>query len=426
MDWGDGVRVVVQVAVVAVVVFAVLYMVAFDLPLTGLLSFERNVSVSVEETEAGEVSLFDFDQVVQIGNSTFIDVELTNRGSVPLDATYDVEVYNSNDSLLYTYPGPERTLEPGSILARTVRHTPHDTGSYIIRLRAEIGDRQFQSARFLSVREPPEPDVPDTITITRTRVRYVYGPEPEPPEIPTRSWRVDAPREIEMEQNGSTTLPIQITNTGEAVERNVRLLMESSANVSVEFDPKIMFAIPQETTRTFMVTVTTDGTRQDQRVEYDVVSDELSHTGETRIGIAPTVTVAQLEQELEKLRMLIGDAEAKMADLEQDGLDVSEPRSDIADVKEAVTEIEELIANEEFAAAQAAIDAARSDIGDVFQTLFRLQSEQLVVAAPLVQPVYLLIAASILIAVLMVGGYYYLREKHEERPKLLRDMGEEV
>jgi len=81
---------------------------------------------------------------------------------------------------------------------------------------------------------------------------------------------------------------------------------------------------------------------------------------------------------------------------------------------------------EDLAAARQQIDTAREDLSDLFQTLFKQQSQEITVQAPLVQPVYVLIVASILIAVLMVGGYYYLKEKHEERPKLLRDMDEEV
>jgi hypothetical protein len=426
MDWRGGVRVGMQVVGVAVIVFAVLYLAAFELPLTGLLTFERNVTVSVQAMQGGDISHFDVDQTIQIGNSTFIDVELANTGSVPADATYDLEVYDSNNTLLYTYPGPNRTLEPGSILARTVRHTPHNTGIYVIRLRAEVGGQQLQSAQFLSVRDRPEPDVPDTITITRKRVRYVYGPEPEPPEIPTRSWQVEAPRTMTMEQNGSVTLPIQIRNTGETSERNVRLSLQSSANVSIEYEPKILFNIPAGTARNFLLTVTSDGTLENQTITYTVASEDLSHTGETTIDIVPSATAAQLRQELEKLRLLISDAEAELAGLDADGLDVSGPRSDLADVKESVTDIEDYIETEEFDAAQAEIDTARKAISSVFQRLFKLQSEQLVVEAPLVQPVYLLIAASILIAVLMVGGYYYVKEKHEKRPKLLRDMEEEV
>lgn len=417
---------VVHVVLVATVVFAGLYIVSFELPFTGLLSFDKNVTVSIQPEQDGEISHFSFDQVITIGNSTFVNLELTNTGSTVISGTYDLEVYDINNSLLYTYPGPTRTLQPGSFMKRTVKHTPHEVGTYIIRLRGVMGGDVLQTAKFLVVQEEPEPPDPEPTVITRTRVRYVYGPAPPEPEPPTRGWRVEAPRTIDLAQGGSTTLPIRITNTGEAVLRNVRLSVRSSRNITVAYDPKIMFGILSNETRNFMLTLTGDNTtREDQSISYTVSSDELSREGETEVNIVPAVTIAQLRDELAKLQLLVQDAEDEMRRLEGDGVAVPEARASLEEVRVRITEANTSIEEENLREAKNRIDSARSQMGEVFQKLFKKRSEQLVVTAPLVRPVYLLMLAAILIAVVMVGGYYYIRERHEERPKLLRDLEEE-
>jgi hypothetical protein len=417
---------VLQVAVVAVIVFAVLYLAVFDLPFTGLLVFERNVSVSITAEENGEISRFEFDQVITAGNSTFIDAELVNRGSVPLNSTYAINIYNVNGSLLYTYPGPTQTVAPGAIMGRTVKHTPHETGSYVVRARAEMGDAVLQSAKFLVVQEEQEVQQPDTITVTRTQVQYVYGPAPPEPEEPERGWQVAAPETLAMGQNTTTTLPIRITNTGEATERNIRLTLQHPRNMSVSYEPTILFALPPGETRSFLLTVRS-GTRQgEQELSYRVRSEALQFSGDTAVTVTPTQTTRQLQDEVSKLQSLIDEADAKLAAMERQGMNVSAERQRLTKIRELVEQARANADTGDLAAARQQIDTAREDLSDLFQTLFKQQSQEITVQAPLVQPVYVLIVASILIAVLMVGGYYYLKEKHEERPKLLRDMDEEV
>ncbi len=400
--------------------------------LTGLMTTDPRLSVSIDGDSAAEISSFDFDQFIRIGESITISAEIANRGTVPLDGTFDIEVYDTNNTLQYTYPGPNGTLQPGTHMGREYRHTPHETGTYTLRMQAEMGGTRLQTTRHLIVLEEPEPDVdmnPDPIIIERTRVRYLppLQPEPEPePEPKTPGWTVDVPRSVELEQGGTTSIPIQIQNTGEATLRNIELVLQSPKNMALEYDPKIQFAIPANQSRTFMLTASTpEDVRGPHRITYSVSSNRLSRSGEIEVNVVPALTAAQLRGEADRLELMLEDLTQELDDAEATGLDVTDAHERLAAAQTTVAEIYDHIDAEEFDAARNQMETARSQIGTAYQMLFKLRSEQLVVRAPLVRPLYLLLIGAVVVAVLMVGTYYYIREKRNRRPKLLRRMDKE-
>lgn len=419
-------QVVLGAGAVVVLGLVVLLLAGVEPSLTGFLTFPKNVTVSITPSSDAEITRFAFDRVITIGESVNISIELVNTGSTALDSSFEAQVYDINNTLLYTYPGPSATLQPGVIMARDMKHTPHETGTYIIRVRAEMGSSVLQSARFLVVEEEPEQVEPEPIVITRTRVRYVYPPPaPETPP-PTRSWLVDAPRTVNLTQGSTATVPIRIENTGEAVLRNIQLALRSSGNLTVDFDPKILFGVGTGEVRNFMLTVSVpEDLRGEQEISYRILSDRLGQDGDITVHVVPAVTIKQLEQEIAVLERLADDLEQEIAEEEAAGLDVTGPRESLEAVREAILDARTAIDERNLETVQARIGTARDRIGEAYQKLFKLRSEALTVTAPLIRPLYLLILGAILVAVLMVGAYYYMKEKHEERPKLLRRREEE-
>lgn len=394
--------------------------------MTGFMTFEREVGVSVVGDSAAEISSFAFDRFIEIGEDITISAELANRGSVPLEGTFEVEVYDENHSLLYTYPGPTETVPPGGHMGRDIQHTPHETGTYTLRMIGDMGGTTLQTQRNLFVLEEPEPDMdPDPIIIERTVVRYVQPPPEPEPEPPERGWDVDVMDELELAQGSSTTIPVRIENTEEAVLRNVQMGLASSSNLSVEYDPSILFGIPPNQTRNFMLTLSVgDDVYEDQQLNWNVFENELSSSGDIQVQVTPDVTAEQLQHQLERLQRMLDDLEQELEAEEAAGFDVSDAWEHHQEAAAITEQIQQYIDDEEFDAAEAVIDDARQEIGQAYQTLFRQQSERLVVRAPLVRPLYLLLLGAVAVAVLLVAAYYYMREKRQRRPKLLREQDE--
>jgi hypothetical protein len=393
---------------------------------SGFLTFEKKTYVSIGPDTESKVSRFGFGQFLTIGETAEIDVELMNQGSVPMNANYTVEVYNRSNVLLYRYPGPTVTLQPGEFASRTVRHAPHETGTYIVRLRARMGTTLHQTGKFLVVSDESQNDT-QTITLVRKQINWIDPPplpgDDEEEETLSRSWRVDSPREVVMQDGGRTLVPIRITNSGEASIRQVRISLSSSENITVDYSPKMMFEIPSNETKSFLVDVSArNGTLEDQELRYKLTTPHFARTETITFSISPTTSLRQLRQEVENLEGLMIQLRAEINATARRGTDVGKARTLALEAQGSIADARETLEAEDIRGTRQDIRTAREDIDAAFQALFEARSQPEPVKAPLVRPVYLLLVFSVLIAVILVSIYYYLREKHERRPKLLREM----
>lgn len=410
-------------------VAAAFFYVPFHGGMTGLFAFpSQETRLSVLESQNAEVTRFEFDQFITIGESVNVSVEMTNTGSVSAPSDFDLEVYDVNNTLLYTYPAPDRTLAPGELRNRVIRHTPHETGTYIIRLDAEIGGEIFRTAKFLSVSEEPEPPEPEPITITRTRVETEFADAPEPPEPsepPTPRWNVEAPQQATVGEGRSTVIPIRIANTGEAVLTNIRLAVTNSNNLTVEANPKIIFRLLPEETKSFVLDVAAaNRTLTDQTVGYRVSSSTgLGGSGEITVDVVPFLTMRQLSQQIEDLESVIVEAAAELRTARQEGLDVEQAAARLDEARQSLDAARDSIGEQEIQDTRENLDATRQSLDRFYSRLFQARGESLEVRADLIRPAYVVIAVAVLAAALLIGVYYYLREKQTQRPKLLREQG---
>lgn len=424
MGMGRGGALLVDITLVSVLLFGVLFVAAGP---TGFLTltWERNVTLSVQQEVSGELSSFTVrPNDIFLGNSTFIGVELTNTGTDPINATYTVRVYNENFTLLYTYPGPKKELAPGAFMARRIKHTPHETGQYIIELEADVGPETAQTAQFLDVDPVPVPPPPERITRVRKQLKWVQ-PAPLPTPHLVKAWNVSAPRNATIEQGGSTIIPIRIHNTGNATLTNVRIGLQHSGNLSLEFTPKIMFTIEPNTTRTFALEASVgNDTIGQQRIRYRISSAELSEKGTIPVTVVPTLTRRQLLDKIAALEAVLRELTVEMRLEQRQGADISQVNASVTRARQALREARTAVEAGNLREGRDRIEDAHRAIREAFQSLFKLQSEQFLLEAPLAQPLLVLILIAVVVAVLMVGAYYYFRERELERPKLLRDMEE--
>lgn len=417
-----------DVAVVAAVLFTVSYGALYGLPVTGDLTLTQEATVSIAATTDAEISAFDFDDVITYGNSTDILVELTNTGSVPVSPTgYTVEVYDENNTLLYTYPGEENeTLQPGETLGRTIKHTPHEPGTYFIRLSARLGDDRSSTSAYLFVLEQPGPTPPPdpgTITIVRRTINWV-----EPPEgpAPTREWEVAVPDTATVPEGGRTTFPLTIRSTGTAPVENVRLSLRGPEEINLTATPQIMFAIPPGEAQTFQVTASVPpgmtGTRE---IGYRIKAARLQDQGGLDLRIVPELTRAQLREEIRNIADLINRTRAEIRAVEDRGIDASGTRAALDTARQELGAARTALDEDAFGRTRTRIEAARDAMDRSANRLNAARAGSIRVQAPLVRPVYLLLIFAVVAATMIVGGYYYIRERETRRPKLLRDMEEE-
>lgn len=396
---------------------------------TGFVAAAQDTFVSVSATTEAEVSRFHFDRTLVLGNTSEIEVEIANTGSTAVKpVNFTVRVFDVNNSLLYTYPSKRVTLQPGTFFKRTVRHTPHRTGTFIIRMEARIGDDTVRTADFLFVQEPFEPPPPEPAVIVRKRVRILPAPEQEAPTEPPerRSWRIDAPQEVRLSQGGNASVSLRITNTGNTAINNVRLATRSTDNVTIDFTPKILFTIPPGESSSFLLRIGTTKqamlTRTD--ISYVLRSEQLSERGSFTADISPILTLQQLRQRADNIDILITDARTEIETAERRGMNLTGAHASLRQAENAVQEARTAIKEEQVSDAGQALERADNQVQEAYQQLFEARSEQLAVRAPLVNPSYILIVFAIIIVIILVGIYYYMKAEAEKRPKLLRRLEE--
>lgn len=415
----DADRFLLDVAMVSLLVFTLL---AATGPITGFLTFERTAHLSVESESGIAISRFGMDKNILIGNSTPISVEATNTGSEQLaNVSFRVEVSSLNGSNTWEYFSRDTDLEPGEFLGDTFRHTPQETGTHSVNVIVDFQGQTLRTSDFLFVSERPEP-VTRTVTIVRREIRFVDGPEVEEPAPPSRSWSIDAPQEVTLSQGETGTAAIAVENTGEGDIRNVRLVLEEPSNISTRYNPKILFDVRPGETKNFMLSMTPENSSRGRYdIDYRLISESFSRTGSMAVSVRPTTTIERLRQEITSMRLMVADATAQKNVAEDRGYSVEGVEDSLNRSRERIQEAEESLESGDIAAAQEALDAAREDVERSYQRLFTIRGDQVSVRAPLIQPVYVLLVASVLIGLIMVAAYYYMREMEDRRPALLQE-----
>lgn len=394
--------------------------------ITGFLTLEQEARVSITGQAAGEISRFAFDDVLTIGESTSIDIELENEGAKQVEPVgYSLQVYDANNTLLYTYPGEQNlTLGPGELHTRTIRHTPHETGSYFIRLNAEFGNDRASTSEYLFVQDEAEPVPPDpgSVTIVRRSVEYIEPPEPP---APVRTWQVTEPDTATVAEGSTTSVPVTITGTGNRPIENVRITVRSPEKLNITYTPQILFAVPPNETKTFLLTVAApEGSRGTADLSYRVRSERLQGRGAIDVSIEPELTAAQLREQIALVEDLVQRARIELEAARSSGVAVAAANASLATAREDLSTARSALASGDFAATRDALTAARGSVDTTFQRLFEAEERTVEVRAPLVRPVYLVLVFSVIAAAILVGGYYYIQEQRTRRPELLREEGE--
>lgn len=412
-----------SVLIIGAALFTAAYISGIGNSLTGFLVLEQQTSVSVDEDTKVDIQRFDFNSFIDIGNYTTIYTEIANSGSVPVEGNFTISISNINNTLLWEYPNPTREIPPGGHYKRSTRHSPQEVGDYIVRLQARFAGEVQEVRRFLAVRDIQEPE-PETITrtVTITRTNTIVEPAPPRPETPPPSWNVEAPNQITLEEEGSSLVPINVENTGEVTIDNVRMSLAYSSNLTVDHRPPVFFGILSNDTKTFLLDVQVkEGVLENQEIRYSLKSEELREKNAIDIDIQPNMTVRRLENKIESIERLVSQAEAKISSYNRTGEDMSIAKERLNDTRESLNTARNSLEEKDLESAERAIGNAEKSISSVFQNIFKLRSGEVVVRAPLVKPIYILIFASIAASILLVSLYYYFREKHERRPKLLRE-----
>lgn len=409
----------------AMMTFGVLYTALSRAGITGFMVFERETYVSINEEKDVEISKFDFDPLITIGDDAVVEVEIMNKGSVAIeDCNYTVEIYNINNTLLYSYPSHSFSLNPGAFDGREFRHSPQDTGNYIVRLVADIGRRTYRTSKFLSVVEEVDTEPEDTV-ITRKRIEWVEAPEADI-EDPSMDWSVSGPESIAVSQGQSQIFTIDIENDGEGIIENIRLSLQSPDNLTVSYNPKIMFSAVPNSTSSFLVNVSSpEKELGNYSLQYRVSSRELeTRWRSTEIEVVPELTLEMLEDRVSELSLLISKArtEARVAD--DWDLNVTETVENLDKAEVKLQEAEGAIEDEDIGRARERIALAEEKIDEAYQKLFTTRSDVYRIRAPMLKPVYIVLLVSVAIAALMTGIYYHFRKKHMKRPELLRKMEE--
>lgn len=416
MNRGD---VLVGTGLIAIMLFILL---SSPGPLTGFLTFQPSTTVSVENDTSIKISYFQFDQIINRGNSTDIDVEITNSGSNTVEnVNFTVRIFK-NGTALWSYPSRQKTLEPGSFLSQSFMHTPQDTGLYRIRLRIDVENSIIVTGAPLQVNERPTDEATNrTVTLTRKKIEYIYPEAPEE-EAPSRSWDLHVPENITLEDGKTSTSTIGVENTGEAPLENVRLLLQAPVNITTDYSPEILFSVSPNTTKNFMIEFTPD---EGLHGEYDIGSTlhskRFSQKSTIDADVRPASTLKNLQQEIKNLRLVLADARTRTEVASDRGSDVEKIEKLLDQANESLETASDSVDETDIEGARAAIDTARESLDRVYTLLFQLQGHQISVRAPLINPFYIFVAVLLIgIALLLVIGYYYLHEKHKQRPELLR------
>ncbi|MDY6777770.1 MAG: CARDB domain-containing protein [Candidatus Nanohaloarchaea archaeon] len=366
------------------------------------------------------IAMFDFDQIEILGNTTNITVKLANTGVVPVRSKFRVEVYNINSTRVYTYYQPEEVIQPGENRTEYITHVAHRNGTFFLRLRAVIHGEVLLDA--LTLRVFPEPEQPDLPPVTIIRRKVVFQrPDVQEEEFKIRRWRINAPRRVTIEENGTITFPLTIRSTGEGTVENVMLRASATGNLTVEHSPNILFNIPPNETRNFIMKLHADVGQREGLINYQLNARRLSAQGTIGVEITPDVTVEQLRNRLEDLRFLLERARAEIRAAEQAGLNVSQARDRLQDARAELRDAEAALNRSSIPATKVAINDAQQAVSASFSALYEARSRRVQQDLTPVDPMYLLGVVALVGGSLLVGWYYRLKHRFNRRPKLLRE-----
>jgi len=380
---------------------------------------DLGVTAKIEETEAGEITRFDFDRFLFVSNSTPIEIEVRNIGSTQIQSNFTVEVYDEDTRLYRYFVGPD-FIDPGGIRKERLVHTANTNGTYVLRLTARLGERRYRIARTMQVFNVPDPQ-PSNTTIVQRNVEFIEPPgQSESSEVLTRDWNVTYPHIVNLTQGSTRTVPVTIQNTGEDEVQNIEFSLDTPSALNVSYSPLFMFTIPPGSNRSFLLTVEArNSTFRDQEIEFTVSSNRLRARGVIDIPIYPTQTIQRMEEELDSLILLVSDLKGAIK-APRDGVNGSSVNSSIREAYSSINRSRQALKRQDIVAAKSALEEARTHINTGYTTFYTDQGQERL-GTGTIPPQIPLVILALLVGGIMIGLYRHYSQEARKRPKLLRE-----
>jgi len=382
--------------------------------LTGLITY-TSLSLSIGPYTHGKITLFNFESRIEIGDRLHISVEFRNTGSVSYESQTRIFIYDANFNLTgINFTDGETFLNPGGRRTFQALHYSDEEGVYWIQANVtyDVNKEAIAWGRFY-VAFPEEPEEPGP--------GGPGGPGPTIPIFPSPErggfidFYLDYNRTFVVMQGQRALIPITLDTYGNTSLNNI-ILVGSLVGLPFDVDPDRIPLLFPNSTAIFLISIDVP---EDAEIKvydflFDVIADEVNHSGHIRIDLKPPTVYSDLYNTIQNYRYLIQKLRQAIEKARLEHKDVTNVVELINIAEIDLDRAEELFWDKRYEATRAQLNNVRQKIIEAVEELAKLDS---LVIISLMAYIYLIIL--ILAAITIMILLFYFRKKRKEEEQLL-------
>lgn len=381
-------------------------------PLTGFAVRNGTVDVTIAPLSSGYFTIFAHEPASsEVYQRINVTTEFVNSGSETYDAQLLLDVRFGNLTAYANTSDITVSLDPGERRAFKAGFTPVVSGSYWLHVRSSWGGGRVSEAWkaiFVANQSPVYVQLPGTVTPPggggSQKVISPIAP----------GMRLEHPRAAHLSPGRSTTITIEVVNTGQVDLTDLQFHLTGSGLLA-DVSPGGILRVPVGERRSFLLQLTApQAALGSYEYRFTVVSGQASAYGELVVTVSEAAAPVVANEELENCRLQYRDLERQVSELRQLGQLVPDAEAALRELDRIISAAETLIANGEVEEALKRLERCTSSLRTAAVALGVARAPQ-PLAFPATVPLSTFLVLTIVFGVLFALLLALLLRRHEKK-----------